>query len=179
MVGKWDLGLSTAAHNPVSRGFDSFYGHYSSYVQYWNKEHEGFLDLQNGLDLVTPPPPFPPYLLLFLFLLLLMHPYALFLLPSVHYYLQVTNADEISEDLHVGYLYNKKVEQVIEDHATNHADQPMFLYYSIELLHKPWYSHSLRHPHTHPHTRSLSPSHTLTHFLTHPHTLSCTLTHIH
>ena len=61
MVGKWDMGFSTTAYNPINRGFDSYYGHYSSYIQYWNKEHGGFLDLQNGLDLVRSPS-FIPFL---------------------------------------------------------------------------------------------------------------------
>lgn len=32
----------------------------------------------------------------------------------------------------------KKVEDVINDHATNYADQPMFLYYALQLIHGVW-----------------------------------------
>jgi arylsulfatase A-like enzyme len=53
MVGKWDLGFSTTMHNPTNRGFDFFYGYYSSFVDYWTKEHNGYLDLQDGENLVT------------------------------------------------------------------------------------------------------------------------------
>jgi Sulfatase len=53
MVGKWDLGYSTALHNPVYRGFDYFYGYYSSFLDYWTKTHNNFLDLQEGTCLVT------------------------------------------------------------------------------------------------------------------------------
>ena len=53
MVGKWDLGFSTTMHNPTNRGFDKFYGYYSSFVDYFTKEHNGYLDLQSDEDLVT------------------------------------------------------------------------------------------------------------------------------
>ena len=55
MVGKWDLGFSTSMHSPLSRGFDKFYGYYSDSVDYWTKEHDGYLDLQNGDHLETDP----------------------------------------------------------------------------------------------------------------------------
>jgi len=54
MVGKWHLGYSTTNHLPSQRGFDSYYGYYSGFVDYWNKTCEnGFLDLQQDLSLVT------------------------------------------------------------------------------------------------------------------------------
>lgn len=53
MVGKWDLGYSTTSHIPVNRGFDYFYGYYSSFLDYWTKTHNNFLDLQDNGDLVT------------------------------------------------------------------------------------------------------------------------------
>jgi len=53
MVGKWDMGLSTQGHLPKNRGFDSFYGFYSPYVDYYNKTYEGYYDLQDGSVLVT------------------------------------------------------------------------------------------------------------------------------
>ena len=56
MVGKWHLGYPTLSHWPTHRGFDSFYGFLSSAVDYWNKTSvmgDGWLDLQDGVDLVT------------------------------------------------------------------------------------------------------------------------------
>lgn len=56
MVGKWHLGHPTVSHWPTHRGFDSFYGFLSSAVDYWNKTSmmgDGWLDLQDGVDLVT------------------------------------------------------------------------------------------------------------------------------
>jgi len=53
MVGKWHLGISTVYHHPLNRGFDSFYGYYSGFVDYWDKTYHGYLDLQDGFDIVT------------------------------------------------------------------------------------------------------------------------------
>jgi hypothetical protein len=35
LVGKWHLGVSSSLHVPTNRGFDYFYGYYSSYIDYW------------------------------------------------------------------------------------------------------------------------------------------------
>ena len=56
MVGKWHLGYPTLSHWPTHRGFDSFYGFLTSAVDDWNKTSlysDGWLDLQDGVDLVT------------------------------------------------------------------------------------------------------------------------------
>ena len=56
MVGKWHLGHPTVSHWPTHRGFDSFYGFLTSAVDDWNKTSlysDGWLDLQDGVDLVT------------------------------------------------------------------------------------------------------------------------------
>ena len=37
LVGKWDLGFSTLERTPTHRGFDSFYGHYTTYIKYEEK----------------------------------------------------------------------------------------------------------------------------------------------
>jgi arylsulfatase A-like enzyme len=50
----------------------------------------------------------------------------------------VTNEDEIDPTLHNGYLMQTKAEAVIADHAENYADQPMFLYYAMQLIHGVW-----------------------------------------
>lgn len=50
----------------------------------------------------------------------------------------VTDLDEISSDLHNGYLMETKAEAAIADHATNYSDQPMFLYYAMQLIHGVW-----------------------------------------
>lgn len=56
IVGKWHLGHFTNAHLPRSRGFDTFYGFYSGYIDYFNHRAEThscidstcFLDWQDG-----------------------------------------------------------------------------------------------------------------------------------
>ena len=53
MVGKWHLGYSTPAHLPINRGFDSFYGYYNGYVDYWTKTYGDYLDLQDGDKIVS------------------------------------------------------------------------------------------------------------------------------
>jgi arylsulfatase A-like enzyme len=50
----------------------------------------------------------------------------------------VTDPDELDEDYHSGFLYQAKVEEVIENHAKDYADTPMFLYYAMHLVHEPW-----------------------------------------
>ena len=55
LVGKWHLGMSSAARTPMHRGFDYFYGFLNGFVDYWTKEYSGYLDLQNGEVLETDP----------------------------------------------------------------------------------------------------------------------------
>jgi arylsulfatase A-like enzyme len=50
----------------------------------------------------------------------------------------VTNEDEIDSSLHTAYLFEQKVEKVIQEHSENYSDQPMFLYYAMQLIHGPW-----------------------------------------
>eukprot|EP01035_Chromulina_nebulosa_P016905 gene16905-22394_t len=50
----------------------------------------------------------------------------------------VTDDDELSSDIHSAYLFQSKVENVISDHVENYPDQPMFLYYSLQLVHFPY-----------------------------------------
>ncbi|XP_015608401.1 arylsulfatase B [Cephus cinctus] len=47
LVGKWHVGYYTNEHTPTRRGFESFYGHYSGYISYFNytiskNNHTGF-----------------------------------------------------------------------------------------------------------------------------------------
>ena len=53
MVGKWHLGISTVYHHPMNRGFDSFYGYFSGFIDYWDKKYHEYQDLQDGFDIVT------------------------------------------------------------------------------------------------------------------------------
>jgi arylsulfatase A-like enzyme len=50
----------------------------------------------------------------------------------------VTEESEIDHHLHAGYLFQSKAENVIDDHATNFPDTPMFLYYAMQLIHGDW-----------------------------------------
>jgi arylsulfatase B/arylsulfatase I/J len=50
----------------------------------------------------------------------------------------VTDTDALSADLHSGYLFETKAEDYIADHATNYADEPLFMYYAMQLVHAPW-----------------------------------------
>jgi arylsulfatase A-like enzyme len=101
MIGKWHLGYSTNQHTPTMRGFDYYYGYWNGYVDYWTKEYGDYLDLHEGIELVT-------------------------------------DESEIDATLHNGYLLQSKAEMVIKDHAANFADEPMFLYYAMQLIHGVW-----------------------------------------
>lgn len=50
----------------------------------------------------------------------------------------VTDKDEISSDLHSAYLFQSKVQNVITTHVQKYPDTPMFLYYSMQLVHHPF-----------------------------------------
>lgn len=36
LVGKWHVGYYTEDHGPTRRGFDSFFGYYNGYIEYFN-----------------------------------------------------------------------------------------------------------------------------------------------
>jgi arylsulfatase A-like enzyme len=46
MVGKWHLGHTIPQHHPGARGFDHFYGHLHTAVDFWDHEVTGAKDLQ-------------------------------------------------------------------------------------------------------------------------------------
>lgn len=50
----------------------------------------------------------------------------------------VTDKSELSSTYHAGYLYQEKAEDAIKFHAKTYKKTPMFLYYSMQLIHYPW-----------------------------------------
>ena len=50
----------------------------------------------------------------------------------------VTSESELSATLHNGILMQTKAELAISNHAENFPDQPMFLYYAMQLIHGVW-----------------------------------------
>ncbi|HBM86995.1 MAG: arylsulfatase [Parvibaculaceae bacterium] len=46
LVGKWHLGFHERDYLPTSRGFDTFYGHLTGGIGYWNHLHAGRYDWQ-------------------------------------------------------------------------------------------------------------------------------------
>ena len=71
------------------------------YIDYYTKQYNGYLDLHNGIDLVT-------------------------------------DVSDLSESYHSALLFNKKVEDVIIEYATNGTTKPLFLYYASQLVHGPY-----------------------------------------
>merc|ERR1712121_527906 len=54
MIGKWGQGFCNLDQTPLYRGFDTFYGHYTSSVDYNTKKtEEGFYDFREGEDVMT------------------------------------------------------------------------------------------------------------------------------
>jgi arylsulfatase A-like enzyme len=53
MVGKWHMGFSTTLHTPNHRGFDSFYGYYNGFVDYYTKVYGDHIDLHDNMALAT------------------------------------------------------------------------------------------------------------------------------
>ena len=51
----------------------------------------------------------------------------------------VTDKDELSDGVHSAHLFQRKAEKAIKDHVTsNHSSKPLFLYYSLQLVHSPY-----------------------------------------
>eukprot|EP01035_Chromulina_nebulosa_P017682 gene17682-23272_t len=50
----------------------------------------------------------------------------------------VTNETETSDKYHTAYLFADKAQAVIEKHATEYPDKPMFFYYALQLIHSYW-----------------------------------------
>jgi arylsulfatase A-like enzyme len=50
----------------------------------------------------------------------------------------VTSSSDLDSSYHSGYLFESKAEEVIKDHAKYHKHSPMFLYYSMQLVHFPF-----------------------------------------
>eukprot|EP01035_Chromulina_nebulosa_P020599 gene20599-26708_t len=50
----------------------------------------------------------------------------------------VSNGDETSDKYHTAYLFADKAQAIIEKHATNYPDKPMFFYYALQLIHSYW-----------------------------------------
>lgn len=50
----------------------------------------------------------------------------------------IRDEDILSNATHTAFIFQQKAEEVIADHATNHPDEPMFLYYASQLIHSDW-----------------------------------------
>ena len=101
LVGKWHLGMSSAARTPTYRGFDYFYGFFNSYMDYYTKMFDGYIALHEGLEPV----------------------------------MDSTALDATKFSQH---LFQEKAENVIKSHATAFATYPMFLLYSLQIVHAPY-----------------------------------------
>lgn len=44
----------------------------------------------------------------------------------------------LDKSYHSAYIYQNKAEEAIKSHAESYSDQPMFLYYAMQLNHFPW-----------------------------------------
>ena len=52
-VGKWDLGMHKWEYTPTYRGFDTFYGYYNSWEDYFLHTFDSYIDLRNNTAPVT------------------------------------------------------------------------------------------------------------------------------
>ena len=101
LIGKWHLGMSSSARTPTYRGFDYFYGFYNSYIDYWTKTYQGYIDLHENLDAVL-------------------------------------DAAALDDNLFSQHLFQEKAEKAISEHAKNYPASPMFLLYSMQIVHAPY-----------------------------------------
>jgi arylsulfatase B len=93
--------MSSLARTPTYRGFDYFYGYYNSFIDYWTKTYDGYVDLHENEEVVT-------------------------------------DTAALDDNYHSAFLFQEKAEKVIEDHAQNYKDHPLFLLYSLQLVHAPY-----------------------------------------
>lgn len=111
MVGKWHVGFSTYQHLPTNRGFDYFYGYVSGQEDYYTKKDWEY--------------------------------YSKSMYGEYYFDLRenldlVTNSNEMSNSTHSAYVYQSKVEDIIKSHKSEYANEPMFLYYAMQLIHEPY-----------------------------------------
>lgn len=46
--------------------------------------------------------------------------------------------EALDSTLHTSYLFQSKVEDVIKSHVNDYPNDPMFLFYALQLIHAPW-----------------------------------------
>ena len=105
LVGKWHLGMSKSNLLPTARGFESFYGLYGGYVDYWTKTYEGFIDLHDD---------------------------------NTESKSIVTDSVSLDDQYHNAFLLQSKAEEVMKTHVEDYPYTPLFLLYSMQLVHYPW-----------------------------------------
>jgi arylsulfatase A-like enzyme len=114
MVGKWDLGYAATQYYPTNRGFDSYYGYFTSQIDYWTKVTVSSSDIDGDDDSTD------QYLDLHVNDML------------------VKDERELSSDYHSAALFEEKAEDAIKDWYENYSNQPFFLYYALQLMHTPF-----------------------------------------
>lgn len=50
----------------------------------------------------------------------------------------VTDETALDTSYHSAYLFELKAEAAIKNHVANYPEQPMFMYYAMQLIHSPW-----------------------------------------
>ncbi|XP_077981392.1 arylsulfatase B-like [Glandiceps talaboti] len=107
MIGKWHLGMCKEEFLPLNRGFDSFYGYWNNYIEYYthtNQDIRGVLQEYLGLAFDV----------------------------FRGYDFWDNTGSVLDKSTYISYLLNNRAEELIEKH---NPDEPMFMYYSSALPH--------------------------------------------
>ncbi|CAM9539820.1 unnamed protein product, partial [Chrysoparadoxa australica] len=125
IVGKWHLGHATTSYTPASRGFDSFFGHYSAGIDHYTHQVNASMlpkfirdlsDRQGGIDAY----------------------YDLHKETRDEHTGHVTFEMEMDCETYSTDLYTDKAVNLIKDHvSTNGREEPLFLYVAYAAVHAP------------------------------------------
>ena len=114
MLGKWHLGFCSYDHTPVKRGFDTFYGHYGSGLEYCEKTKDGFFDFRyNSLNSSSGE-----------------------VMDDLLWDTAVgTDECYATGKGYYGEQLKGRARQIVQDHD---PDKPLFMYYATQNIHYPY-----------------------------------------
>eukprot|EP00466_Bigelowiella_natans_P019759 jgi/Bigna1/88720/estExt_fgenesh1_pg.C_370046 len=122
-VGKWDVGMASQAQHPKNRGYDSWLGYWHHWNDYWTHYEEE--DTCNGSKLRD-----------------LWKYNSSYDGPAF----EAKNGGNCSQEnqqpegeicVYEEEMFKSEAFQIVRDHASSHKEEPLFLFWSLHLVHAP------------------------------------------
>jgi len=126
MVGKWDAGMATPDHTPGGKGYDSFFGYFQHANQYWNKK--GGIKATGDVDVC---------LNRFTDLMKENATYRGGVLEEEDLDESCSGSDDEDPSCYEEHLFKREGLKIIQSHAENSPEDPLFYFHSFHLLHTP------------------------------------------